>query len=158
VTTPVVVARRDLHAGDVIAVDDTAVREWPAAVVPPGALHEAPLGRALRADVAAGEALVAPRVAGAGTHGPAAALPDGWRAVAVVPGTLPPLAAGAVVDVYAVADPAASGDQPALRVAAAARVVAVDDGTVTIAVPESLVGRVTAAAATGAVSLALVPG
>jgi len=158
-TRPVVVARRDLRAGEVVHTVDVVARDWPAAVVPPGALSDAPVGRALRADVVAGEALVAPRVAGAGTPGAAAVVPDGWRAIAVVPGAVPELAAGAVVDVYAIGDPTAdAGEQRSTRVASEARVLAVDDGTVTIAVPEALVARVTSAAATGAVSLALVPG
>lgn len=158
-TRPVVVARRDLRAGEVVRAEDVVARDWPAAVVPRGALADAPVGRALRADVVAGEALVAARVAGAGTAGTAAAVPDGWRAIAVVPGAIPELAAGAVVDVYAIGDPAAGEGEPrAARVANGARVLAIDDGTVTIAVPEALVARVSSAAASGAVSLAVVPG
>ncbi|MGI8661597.1 MAG: SAF domain-containing protein [Acidimicrobiales bacterium] len=157
-TRPVVVAAHDLGAGAVVADGDFVLRAWPVAVVPAGALREAPIGRALRAEVVAGEALVDARVAGFGVAGTAAIVADGWRALAIATGQAAlAVVPGDVVDLYATVDPAAGASgPPTVQVATSARVVAVDERSVTVAVPEERVARVAFAAATGTVTLALV--
>ena len=100
---PIVVPRTDLRRGAVVDRSMLEVRSVPARFRPPGALSrtEEAAGRVLVADVTAGEALTAARLARSG--GPVAALvPEGFRAlpvpVAVPRGTLAP---GDRVDVLA---------------------------------------------------------
>lgn len=146
---PVVVAVRDLAAGRVVGAGDVRVERWPDAVVPAAALGDPPVGATLLADVVAGEALVASRVAPGGLGRVAALVPPGWRAVAVpvsagFGAVAPPLTVGDRVDVLA----------PDL-VAERAVVVAVDDDAVTVAVPAGDAPGVAEAAATAVVTLAL---
>lgn len=100
---PVVVARADLERGTTVTGSDLEVRSMPVRYRPPGALSRTTQaeGRVLSADVAAGEAMTAARLAPPG--GPVAALvPAGLRALPV-PATLPrgTLAPGDHVDVLA---------------------------------------------------------
>jgi len=155
---PVVVVQRARAAGETLASGDVAVEDRPAAVVPDGALRELEPGAVLRADVIAGEVLVAERLAGAGTSGPVARMPAGTRAVAVPaePGMVPPVQPGDHVDVLAVTALDASGTGARGQVLVArALVVAADERTVTVAVPERDAPRVASALAVGAVVLAL---
>lgn len=78
-TAPVLVATTDLRPGDPLA-GGVAVRDWPAALVPPGVLAAAPDDGVARQHVAGGELLGARDVAAAG---PLALVPDGWLAVPV---------------------------------------------------------------------------
>lgn len=155
---PVVVVQRARAAGETLASGDVAVEDRPAAVVPDGALRELEPGAVLRADVIAGEVLVAERLAGAGTSGPVARMPAGTRAVAVPaePGMVPPVQPGDHVDVLAVTALDASGTGARGQVLVSrALIVAVDERTVTVAVPERDAPRVASALAVGAVVLAL---
>lgn len=155
---PVVVVQRARAAGETLASGDVAVEDRPAAVVPDGALRELEPGAVLRADVVAGEVLVAERLAGAGTSGPVARMPPGTRAVAVPaePGMVPPVQPGDHVDVLAVTALDASGTGARGQVLVSrALIVAVDERTVTVAVPERDAPRVASALAVGAVVLAL---
>ena len=104
-TRPVAVAVRDLQPGDPVAADAVEVRDLPEAVVPAGALDEAPAGAIARQQVLAGEPLVEARLAPHGLTGTAALVPPGHRAVAVPVGPTgaPPLTVGDLVDVLAVA-------------------------------------------------------
>jgi hypothetical protein len=104
-TRPVAVAVRDLQPGDPVATDAVEVRNLPEAVVPAGALDEAPAGAIARQQVLAGEPLVEARLAPHGLTGTAALVPPGHRAVAVPVGPTgaPPLTVGDLVDVLAVA-------------------------------------------------------
>ena len=100
---PVVVVESSLARGSVLGPDDLRVLSMPERYRPPGALAGVSdaLGRRLAADVVAGEALTAARIAGGG--GPVASLvPPGLRAVPV-PLAAPAgmLAAGDLVDVLA---------------------------------------------------------
>ncbi|MEO7556052.1 MAG: SAF domain-containing protein [Acidimicrobiales bacterium] len=151
---PVAVATHAIAAGSVVGPDDVEQRMWPEAVVPPGALAAPPVGRTARADIAAGEAVIAERVAGDGLSGAAALTPPGWRTVAIAqgPATLS-VEPGATVDLYVTADPG-SGAGRAILVADDVVVAAVDERTVTVAVPAALVGDVASAATTGTVTLA----
>jgi hypothetical protein len=80
-TTPVLVATADLAPGDPLG-GSVELREWPAAVAPPGALT-APAGdRVARQHVAAGDPVGTSDVAPAA--GPLALVPSGWVAAPVV--------------------------------------------------------------------------
>ena len=65
-TTPVVVAAADLSPGEVVDVKDLDVVEWPASLVPAGALSAtgAAVGRVLAGAVGRGEAVTALRFVG----------------------------------------------------------------------------------------------
>jgi Flp pilus assembly protein CpaB len=166
-STTVAVAARDLPAGTVVVGDDITVEEWPAALVPDGALAEPPTGSTITASVVAGEAVVGARVAPGGLSGVAALIPAGHRAVAV-PGSAgglgtdtPPLRVGDRVDVLAtfdVLDPTdgSASTEPTGTVADGALVVDVSDEAVTVAVPAADAARVAFAAARGTITLALV--
>lgn len=173
---PVVVATRDLTAGEIVGAGSVAVRTLPEAAVPDRALSGAPLGRVVRHPVARGEALLPDRLAPDGLTGVAALVPAGRLAVAVPvgPGGAPPLAVGDVVDVLAVVPggavggavggaapaggPGTGGDVPAFPLVADAAVVDVGEGAVTVAVPRDDAAAVAAVLAQGAVVLALVGG
>lgn len=166
-SVPVAVATRAVAAGEVLGPLDVTIEAWPVAVVPAGALDEAPVGRTATAPIVAGEAVVAARVAPEGLSEVAARLPPGWRAVAIPAaaggfgGDLPPLAIGDHVDVLASFDTfdvrdGSSGGEPAGVVAEAALVVDVSDTTVTVGVPASVAPDVAFATSRGTVTLALV--
>ena len=100
---PVVVARVDLERGTALQASMLAARSVPSRFRPPEALSrtEQAIGRVLAADVTAGEALTAARLAPRG--GPVAALvPEGLRAIPV-PAAIPhgTVAPGDRVDVLA---------------------------------------------------------
>ncbi len=160
------VATRSLLVGDVVRADDVERRSVPAGLVPRGTIARSWEGQVVRSPVLAGEVVVDARLAPAGLEGAAALVPPDSRAIAVPsgPGGRPPMRAGDRVDVLAtVAYERASGDghasdePPTFLVAAAAVVVAVDDGAdiVTVAVPASDAARVAHAVATAAITLAL---
>jgi Flp pilus assembly protein CpaB len=168
-TRPVVVARRSLAPGDRIG-GSVKVEEWPKALVPDGALTDAPPGdRVAVADVAEGEPLVAGRVSGGGGRGAAALVPPGHRAIAVpllVAGL--PLRPGDRVDLIATpggGDPSAVpfADGPpdddatarADEVATGAVVVAVADESVTVAVRSDDAPEVATAITTGTIVVVL---
>jgi Flp pilus assembly protein CpaB len=161
-TVQVAVMTDAVAIGDTVAAGDTELRLLPRAVVPDGALTEEPDGRVALADLHPGEILLRERLAPDGLSGPAALLGPGSRALAVPtgPGT-PPLAVGDIVDLLAtvdplVLDPASAETAPtAQAVARRARVVAVGEGAVTVAVTFEEAPAVALALAQGAVALAL---
>jgi Flp pilus assembly protein CpaB len=161
-STPVVVAARDLETGHVVGAGDTTVQRWPLAVVPAGALAQAPAGRVVTAAMLAGEAVVGQRLAPEGLSGVAALVPEHHRAIAVPSSTAgfgtdaPPLVSGDRVDVLATFDVLDGDAPPTDAVAEGALVVDVGDGTVTVAVLEDDAPRVAFAVARGTVTLALV--
>jgi Flp pilus assembly protein CpaB len=155
----VAVAARHLDAGMAISEDDVRVERWPAGVVPAGALDSAPVGRVVARPVEPGEAVLAARLAPEGVHGLAARLPPGWRAFAVPSGDgALRLDVDDVVDVLATLEPAAAGgagDEPTVRIADAAVVLAVDEQSVTVAVPEASATDMAFALASATITLAL---
>lgn len=158
-TQAVVVIDHARRAGEALGPGDVALVERPRAVVPADALEALPPGAVLRADVFAGEVLVAGRLAPSGLTGVAAMLPAGTRAVAIPTeaGLVPPLAPGDRVDVLVALPAEAAGDgPPGFAVATSALVVAVDEAGVTVAVPRDTAPRVAVALGQGAVTLALV--
>ena len=157
--TDVLVARRDLDAGDPVDGDTTRLVAHPGPLVPPGALTELPDGGRVAEAVYAGEVLRAERLAPGGVSAVAARLPRGTRAVAVPieAGTTPPMAVGDRVDVLvALAAEAASDGPPGFALATDVVVVAVTEAAVTLAMPRDAAPRLAVALGQGAVTLALV--
>ena len=155
---PVLVATRDLGAGERLDAGNTRLEEQPAPLVPEGALKQLPDGRRLSAPVFAGEVLRAERLAPAGRSPVAARLPDGTVAVAVPvePGLVPPLVVGDHVDVLVSLAPEAAGEgPPGFALAVDVPVVHVQDTAVTIAVDALTAPRLAVAFGAGAVTLAL---
>ena len=154
------VAARPVDAGTPLRPTDVAVRRLPAALLPDARLARSPAGRVAVVPLAAGEVLLATKLAPDGVRGVAALVPPGHRALAVPvqPGALT-LRAGHRVDVLAtfdVADPAAEpAGPPTFAVATAALVVDVTDDAVTVAVTPDEAPRVAFALARGTVTLAL---
>jgi Flp pilus assembly protein CpaB len=147
----------------VLGADDVTVQRWPVAVVPAGAVADAPDGRIVTDAVVAGEAVVERRLAPGGLSTVAALVPEHHRAIAV-PSSIgglgtdaPPLTNGDRVDLLATFDVLDGDAPPTGAVAEGALVVDVgDEGTVTVAVPEEDAPRVAFAVARGTVTLALV--
>jgi Flp pilus assembly protein CpaB len=170
-TRAVAVASRDLAIGDALEAGAAEVRRLPAALVPSGALSAPPVGALVRQPIAAGEALVADRLAPDGLTGAAALVPPGSRAVAVplAPVPAPPLAVGDLVDLLAVIPPGTDGEagvdgggfdagEPAFPLVETVPVVDVGDETASVAVPEADAPRVAYALAQGAVVVTLAGG
>jgi pilus assembly protein CpaB len=158
--TPVVVTTADLPAGSTLRAEHLAVRHWPAALAPAGAVGEIPVadGRVLVGAARAGEPLTDVRLAGVGlspaASGGATAVPvrlaDAGVAAMLVPGSR--------VDVVTVG---ARTDEPVV-LAAAATVLAVlpeDGGTsgrlVLVATAPGQAARVAAASLTEQVAVTL---
>jgi Flp pilus assembly protein CpaB len=154
-TATVVVVTRPVHAGRPIRDADVERRDLPRAVLPDAAVTRPPVGRVAIVDLFPGEILVARRLAPEGLRGPAALLPPGTRALAVPtgPGT-PPLTVGDAVEVLAAVDPLVAASEPA-SAPPRGRVVAVEEGSVTVALPAADTPVVAFALAQGVVTLAL---
>lgn len=146
-TRRVPVVARAVPAGRVLGTDDVRTAVIPVAALPEADVAAAPVGRVTLVALAAGEVVLASRVA-PGT-GLAGLVPPGRRAVAVPrsPAT-PAVSVGDRVDVV--------GGDGAGVVAPEASVVAVDDRSVTVAVPAATAPRLAGAVLGGQVSLALV--
>lgn len=159
VTAQVLVARRHLAPGDLVRSRDVRLVARPVALIPSSALRSLPRGAVARAAMPAGEVIIAERLAPTGLRGVAALLPAGTRAVAIPtePGATPPLAPGDRVEVIVALPPESAGSgPPGFTLVPDAIVVAVGDGTVTVAVPRSSAPRLAVALGLGAVTLALI--
>jgi len=144
---PVVVALADHDPGDALRAE---VRLLPAAVVPDGALDELPARATAVTALAAGEVVVARRIAPEGLSLVAARLPSETRGVAVPHGIAPlPVEVGDRADVLA------SFETETITVATGALVVDVGEDAVTIAVDEDDAAGVAYAVTAGVVTLAL---
>ena len=155
------VAARPVEAGASLRARDVAVRRLPAAVLPDGPLARSAGGKTALVPLAAGEILLAAKLAPDGLRGVAALVPPGNRALAVPvdPGGLS-LRTGHRVDVLATFEVAggaegAADTAPTFPVATDALVVDVGDEAVTIAVTPEQAPRVAFALARGTVTLAL---
>jgi pilus assembly protein CpaB len=159
---PVVVAATDLVAGSTVRAADLAVREWPAGLVPAGAVRDVATaeGRVLVGAARAGEPLTDLRLAGSG---PLAGTGAG-RGAAAVPvrladaGVAALLRPGSRVDVVTAG---ARADEPVV-LAGDATVLAVlaEDAAgrgrlVMVAMPRGLAARVAAAALSEQVAITL---
>jgi Flp pilus assembly protein CpaB len=158
---PVVVAARDVEPGAALDDADLAVQELPAGFLPEGALAAArdAKGRVAVAPLARGQPLFGAHLAPEGVRGVAALLPPGTRGVAVpTGGASAPVLPGDTVDVLATFDPAlAGGGDPTFPVAAGAVVVAVGEGSATVAVDPDEARAVAFAVANGSVTLVVAP-
>lgn len=157
-STTVLVAARDLVAGERLDGSNTRLEQHPAPLVPRAALAAVPDDGRVREPVYEGEVLRAERLAPRGVSAVAARLPEGTLAVAVPaePGTTPPLAVGDRVDVLvALPAEAAGGGPPGFELATAVVVVDITEAAVTIAVPRDVAPRLAVAFGQGAVTLAL---
>jgi Flp pilus assembly protein CpaB len=149
--TPVVVATVALASGTVVDDDDVEVRTYPAAAIPPTAATatDAVVGHQVVAPILEGEPVVTARLAPDGLLGIAAATPPSWSAFALpTDARLPDAAVGHAVDLYALDTTTRTDRAPtagATRIAHDARVVAVDDEQVTVAVPPADAAGVAAA-------------
>ena len=160
-STAVVMARRDLAAGERLDRESTEVVDHPGPLVPADALTRLPADARLTQPVYEGEILRSERLAPAGASAVAARLPEGTRAVAVPtdPGTTPPLEVGDRVDVLvAMAAEAAGGGPPSFALATDVEVVDVTELAVTLAMPRDAAPRLAVALGQAAVTLALVGG
>ena len=158
-STVVVVATRDLAAGEQVDSRNTNLVEHPDPLVPEGALTARPIDGRLAEAVYAGEVVRKKRLAGAGLSALAARLPAGTRAVAipVEPGWAPTLAIGDHVDVLvALPAEASGGGPPGFALATDVVVVDVGDASVTVAVAPDVAPRIAVAFGQGAITLALV--
>lgn len=167
---PLLVAARDVDAGEVVRSGDLVVREVPAAMVPQRGLVDRrdAVGRTVVVKLFAGSPVLRGHLAPWGLHGIAALLPEGTRAVAVPTGSASvPVRRGDLVDVLATFEPqpadGASGGpaargaaaEPTFPVAVAAPVVDVGREAVTVAVHPEDAKAVAFAVGRGAVTLTL---
>jgi Flp pilus assembly protein CpaB len=160
-TRSVIVARRDLAPGQVVATDDIVRRDLPDAAVPASALVDDPTGRVVTSPIIVGEVVSRQRLAPDGLQGIAALVPDGHRAIAVpTAGTGLHLRIGDRVDVFAPGrtDGGSTRSDRADAVAAGAVVVDVGETAVTVAVDRTEVAALARALGQGTPVLALVGG
>lgn len=156
------VTARPIAAGKVLDAGDVVMRRLPSAAVPDGAVARSPVGRPTSVPLAAGEVLLAEKLAPDGARGVAALLPAGMRALAVPvdPAGLA-LERGHRVDVLATFDVELAGDRgadagaPTFPVATDAVVLDAGEESVTIAVSPDEAPRVAFAISRGTVTLAL---
>lgn len=155
-TEVVAVAVRALEAGAVVEAGDVVTEPRPAATVPAGAAAD-PVGLRVSQPIAAGEVIVASRLAPDGVGPVAALVPDDHVAVGVPDaGTGLRLHVGDRVDLIATFDPELSGARdPAFVVAGGALVVDVGEAGVAVAVPRADAPRVAYALTTAVVVVAL---
>ena len=158
-TRVVIVATRDIKAGERIEAGDVRAEERPLAVIPAGALSDPPIGQVASAPIMRDEPLVAARVAGGGMSAIAALVPPGdvGIAVPVDAGTLA-VSVGDAVEVMATFDPDSIEGPPTIVVAPRAVVIDVRDTAATLAMPEADAQRVAFALATGVVTVVLLGG
>jgi hypothetical protein len=145
--TTVLVAARDLSVGQPVGPDDVRLADWPASLVPAGAVLE-PAGTVL-APVPAGNILTDLHL---GDGGIGAALPEGRAAVGLPAELVTDLPPGSTIDLVA-PDLDARG-----VVLASGAVVLVDDGAqVWVMVDRPAAADVAAAAANGTITVVVVP-
>jgi len=156
---PVLVATRDVAAGNPLRAGDVEVRSLPSALVPADAVGDAAqaLGRVVVVPAFEGQPIVRRQLAPWGLTGAAALLPPGKRGIAVAAGpAAAKLSKGDTVDVLATFDPAtAAGKEPTFPVAVGASVIDAGGEAVTIAVDPEEAKRVAFAIAHGAVTVVL---
>jgi len=133
VTEPVLVADRELTAGQEISADDLKLSEWPVEIVPPEhftSIDEV-VGRISRYPLGVGEPVVESRLAPPGAlQGLAATIPPGYRAMTVAVNMVSSVSGfvlpGSHVDVLVSMRPAGKKDAVAKTILQYVRVLAVD--------------------------------
>jgi Flp pilus assembly protein CpaB len=159
-TRSVAVATHDLAPGDLVEPGDAQLRDLPEVAIAAVALAEIPAGAVVRQPIAAGEPLVAERLAPDGLAGVAALVAEGQRAVSIPlgPTGAPPLRNGDLVDLLAVLptmSEIAEATEPAYPIVERARVVDVGHDAVSVAVPTADAPSVAYAVTNGMVLVAL---
>jgi Flp pilus assembly protein CpaB len=157
------VLHHSVTAGSVLRRGDVALERRPRGVVPVGALgaSTSPVGRAAQVRLAAGEVVLANRIAGRGAFGLAAMLDGAHRAIALKnDDSMPALRPGDRVDVLATFDVGDAGEdeaaaEPSFAVASNAEVLAVTARTITVSVTNREAPRVAFALARAAVTVSL---
>jgi Flp pilus assembly protein CpaB len=156
----VIVTTVDVPAGSTVDSGVTRLAALPRDLVPSGAMSQLPPGAVARQPMVEGEAVVDARLAPRGATGIAGTLALGERAIAI---PLDP--SGTVVevehrvDVLATTDPSASPGRDATRVVASdARVVAVGDEGIIVAVDEDDAREIATALASAMVTVVVGPG
>lgn len=151
------VADEAVPAGSSLSRDEVSAQEWPVAFVPDGPVTDDPVGRTTRTDIAAGEVLIRNRIAGEDGTGPAALIPDGWRAVAVPTfDAAPPVQPGQLVDVVVSIEGAEGPGTPGVLVENAVVIDVSDTNVVSVAVPARAAPTVASATILGVVTLTMV--
>lgn len=115
----VVVASRDLEAGETLSPEALAVRRMPSGFLPAGSVHDAAagevIGRRLKIPLRRGDALSRVALAPQGTSSLARELPDGFRAITLPVDDITSHAglvrAGDEVDLYLMQDRGAQGSR-----------------------------------------------
>ena len=156
-------AAADLAVGTLLTETDLVWSDVPAGLVPDG-VADAPLGRVVTEPLMKGEVVAERRLSSTDATGAAALVGPGRRALAVPVEAAPPgLEVGDHVEAYApatnggsLADLAKAQGSGARRVARDARVIAVDDRSVTVSVSGTEAAGLAAAVLDGALTLALV--
>lgn len=167
-TVDVLVASRNLAAGNLLAAGDVVARPWPVRLVPDGTLTggDDPVGRLLAGAIRAGEAVTDVRLLGPGLID---ALDPGLRAVPVRltdAGVGALLRAGDRIDLYAISTGVGASDDESTLVAAYALVLAVpaqqdravpEGGIIVVAVPNTTAVTLVDAAYTRSIAATLTP-
>ena len=152
VPTPVAVAVRALDPGWTIGIDDVRTVAAPPGLVPDGASVD-PVGRTVSASIGPGEIVVDHRLDTGATFG----LGPDERAVSIRPPlAVPAVAPDDVVEIVAV-EAAGAGGATSHTVTGDARILAVDDGSVTVAVPTEVAPELLARQATGVLEIVVTP-
>ncbi|MBU6328868.1 MAG: hypothetical protein KGR18_02815 [Acidobacteria bacterium] len=147
------VARADLLVGHVVGAEDVDWRDLPVALVPSGASPD-PVGRTVRAPIMAAEVMVDQRLYGSAAAGPAGLMEGSERAVAIERDALTPaVRPGDRVDLLGGGARAATAP-----LARRARVLAVDERSVLVAVTATEAVPVARAALDRTMLMALVGG
>lgn len=161
---PVLVATKDVPAGNILGPNNTEVRSHPSALVPKDALHSAVDGVVVSADIKHGEAVLNARLAPGGLSTTASLIPPGGRAIAVPTGVGSlALERGDRLDVLATLNtptsatgpPTTDAAAPTFPIARNAVVIAVNEENVTLALTEEEAARVAYALTAGVVTLVL---
>ncbi len=151
-TTSVATVARDTPAGTEIGPEDVRIVQWPAALVPTGAVTTSPGGAVARADLVAGEVLVAhrlyPSAAGTGADDRLVTLP--------IPSAPPPVRAGSRVELYGIRVVGDAVATPATRLTVGV-VIEITDAAIAVAVPETAVPIVLEHLAFGVVDVIAFP-
>jgi Flp pilus assembly protein CpaB len=157
-TRSAAIATRAVGIGARLEAGDVEIRTVPVAFLPEGTLGSSGevAGRTVLVPLVPGQAVLRTHVAPTGLQGVAALLPPGTRGVSVPvgPAEAAPVQLGDTVDVLATFDPSLAGEgDPTFPVATSARVVAVGEEAVTVAVTPDEAARVAYALAQGVVTL-----
>jgi Flp pilus assembly protein CpaB len=154
------VATRNISPGHMFEGRDINKRTFPKAVLTDNVVTESPIHHASLISLSKGEIILRSHISPYGLQGAAALLPPEHRAIAVpVNAGTPEVHVGDNVDVIVSFDQAVvdATSSPALTIAQDAKVLAVDDQNITIAVLRGEVEKVTFALTNGTVALVLTP-